>query len=286
MIETARQINLIYQFWIHTDAIRTIGPLEEVLNTPSHHRAHHGSNRRYLDRNHGSILIVWDRLFGTFQREHADDPVVYGLTTNIETFNPLAHRHPRVRRHRHRRRRRAHLGRPAVVTCCADRAGPTQRRPDRARRRGRTDRLLGGPGRLIAPVGGQARVGPVRDRRCHHLTHRQISFPGGTMPTDVVIVSAVRTPIATAYKGSLDRGRRLDASPRSPSAPPSERSGVPAELIEDIGFGESMQGGGNVGRYAANQLGMVAGARRGHPALVRLGHGGHPVDRREHRRRA
>ncbi len=89
MIETARQINLIYQFWIHTDAIRTIGPLEEVLNTPSHHRAHHGSNRRYLDRNHGSILIVWDRLFGTFQRERADDPVVYGLTTNIDTYNPL-----------------------------------------------------------------------------------------------------------------------------------------------------------------------------------------------------
>jgi len=89
LIETARQINLIYQFWIHTDAVRTIGPLEEVLNTPSHHRAHHGSNRRYLDRNHGSILIVWDRLFGTFQRERADDPVVYGLTTNIDTYNPL-----------------------------------------------------------------------------------------------------------------------------------------------------------------------------------------------------
>lgn len=89
MIETARQINLLYQFWIHTDAVRTIGPLEEVLNTPSHHRAHHGSNRRYLDRNHGSILIIWDRLFGTFQRELDEDPVVYGLTKNIETFNPL-----------------------------------------------------------------------------------------------------------------------------------------------------------------------------------------------------
>jgi sterol desaturase/sphingolipid hydroxylase (fatty acid hydroxylase superfamily) len=89
LIETARQINLLYQFWIHTDAIRTIGPLEEVLNTPSHHRAHHGSNRRYLDRNHGSILIVWDRLFGTFQRELDEDPVVYGLTKNIETFNPV-----------------------------------------------------------------------------------------------------------------------------------------------------------------------------------------------------
>jgi sterol desaturase/sphingolipid hydroxylase (fatty acid hydroxylase superfamily) len=87
-IETARQLNLIYQFWIHTDAIRRLGPLEEVLNTPSHHRAHHGSNRRYLDRNHGSILILWDRLFGTFQRELDEDPVIYGLTKNIDTFNP------------------------------------------------------------------------------------------------------------------------------------------------------------------------------------------------------
>lgn len=89
LIETARQVNLLYQYWIHTDAIRRIGALEEVLNTPSHHRAHHGSNRRYLDRNHGSILIVWDRLFGTFQRELDEDPVVYGLTKNIGTFNPL-----------------------------------------------------------------------------------------------------------------------------------------------------------------------------------------------------
>jgi len=89
LIETARQLNLIYQYWIHTDAIRSLGPFEEVLNTPSHHRAHHGSNRKYLDRNHGSILIVWDRLFGTFEREDPEDPVIYGLTKNIETYNPL-----------------------------------------------------------------------------------------------------------------------------------------------------------------------------------------------------
>lgn len=87
LIEQARGVNLIYQFWIHTEAIRSIGPLERVLNTPSHHRVHHGSNRRYLDRNHGSILIVWDRLFGTFEPE--TEPVVYGLTTNIDTFNPV-----------------------------------------------------------------------------------------------------------------------------------------------------------------------------------------------------
>ena len=87
MVEQARALNLIYQFWIHTEAIRSIGWLERVLNSPSHHRVHHGSNRRYLDRNHGSILIVWDRLFGTFEPE--TEPVVYGLTTNIDTYNPV-----------------------------------------------------------------------------------------------------------------------------------------------------------------------------------------------------
>jgi sterol desaturase/sphingolipid hydroxylase (fatty acid hydroxylase superfamily) len=87
LIEQARGLNLIYQFWIHTEAIRTVGRLERVLNTPSHHRVHHGSNRRYLDRNHGSILIVWDKLFGTFEPE--TEPVVYGLTRNIETYNPV-----------------------------------------------------------------------------------------------------------------------------------------------------------------------------------------------------
>jgi sterol desaturase/sphingolipid hydroxylase (fatty acid hydroxylase superfamily) len=86
LVLQARGLNLLYQYWIHTDAIRTIGPGEEVLNTPSHHRVHHGSNRRYLDRNHGSILIVWDRLFGTFERER--EPVVYGLTRNIRTHDP------------------------------------------------------------------------------------------------------------------------------------------------------------------------------------------------------
>ena len=95
LIAQARAVNLLYQYWIHTDAIRTLGPGEEVLNTPSHHRVHHGSNQRYLDRNHGSILIIWDRLFGTFRRE--DEPVVYGLTKNIHTYNPL-----RIATHEHR----------------------------------------------------------------------------------------------------------------------------------------------------------------------------------------
>jgi sterol desaturase/sphingolipid hydroxylase (fatty acid hydroxylase superfamily) len=87
LIERARGINLIYQFWIHTEAIGRIGVLERWFNSPSHHRVHHGSNRQYLDRNHGGILIVWDKLLGTFEPE--DEPVVYGLTTNIDTFHPV-----------------------------------------------------------------------------------------------------------------------------------------------------------------------------------------------------
>ena len=87
IVQDARAVNLIYQFWIHTEAVRSLGPLEKVFNSPSAHRVHHGSNRRYLDRNHGSILIIWDRLFGTYEPERED--VVYGLTTNIDTFNPL-----------------------------------------------------------------------------------------------------------------------------------------------------------------------------------------------------
>ncbi len=85
-VATARGVNLIYQFWVHTEAIDRIGRAERTLNSPSHHRVHHGSNRQYLDRNHGGILIIWDRMFGTFEPEH--DRVVYGLTTNIDTFNP------------------------------------------------------------------------------------------------------------------------------------------------------------------------------------------------------
>ncbi|MDV8002774.1 sterol desaturase family protein [Rhodococcus sp. IEGM 1408] len=87
LVQDARAINLIYQFWVHTEVVRSIGPFERVFNSPAHHRVHHGSNRRYLDRNHGSILILWDRLFGTFEPE--GERVVYGLTTNIDTFNPL-----------------------------------------------------------------------------------------------------------------------------------------------------------------------------------------------------
>ena len=84
----AQSWNLIYQFWIHTERIvRLPRWFEAVFNTPSHHRVHHGSNQQYLDRNYGGELILWDRMFGTFVPE--TERVRYGLTKNIDTFNPL-----------------------------------------------------------------------------------------------------------------------------------------------------------------------------------------------------
>ncbi|MFD7127227.1 MULTISPECIES: sterol desaturase family protein [Streptomyces] len=80
--------NLVYQFWVHTERVGKLPrPFEYVLNTPSHHRVHHASQGGYLDRNYGGILIVWDRMFGSFAAE-VERPV-YGLTKNITTYNPL-----------------------------------------------------------------------------------------------------------------------------------------------------------------------------------------------------
>ncbi|MFT4623220.1 MAG: alkylglycerol monooxygenase [Myxococcota bacterium] len=80
-------LNTLYQFWIHTELVRSTGPLEWVLNTPSHHRVHHGTNPEYLDKNYAGVLIIWDRLFGTFEREEAAP--VYGTVKPLESFNPL-----------------------------------------------------------------------------------------------------------------------------------------------------------------------------------------------------
>lgn len=83
-----QQVSLIYQFWIHTEAIDRLPRfMEFIFNTPSHHRVHHGSNLKYLDKNHGGVLIIWDRLFNTFQPE--EERPVYGLTKNIDTYNPV-----------------------------------------------------------------------------------------------------------------------------------------------------------------------------------------------------
>ncbi|HEX8754044.1 MAG TPA: sterol desaturase family protein [Solirubrobacterales bacterium] len=87
MILTQQAVSLIYQFWIHTERIKRLpAPIEFVFNTPSHHRVHHGSNELYLDRNYGGLLIIWDRLFGTFQGE--TERVRYGLTKNVRSFRP------------------------------------------------------------------------------------------------------------------------------------------------------------------------------------------------------
>ncbi|THD83564.1 sterol desaturase family protein [Aliigemmobacter aestuarii] len=83
-------LNLIYQFWIHTEAIgRMPRWFEAVMNTPSHHRVHHGRNARYLDANYAGVFIIWDKLFGTFVPELEDEKPEYGLVHNLGTFNPL-----------------------------------------------------------------------------------------------------------------------------------------------------------------------------------------------------
>lgn len=91
MVITMMTISLIYQFFQHTEVLdRLPKPIEFIFNTPSHHRVHHASNVRYLDRNHAGILIIWDRLFGTFEEEKKDEEaVIYGITTNIHTNNPF-----------------------------------------------------------------------------------------------------------------------------------------------------------------------------------------------------
>ncbi|XP_014365151.2 alkylglycerol monooxygenase [Papilio machaon] len=83
------QFSYLYMFWIHTEAIKSLGPLEYILNTPSHHRVHHGSNKYCLDVNYGGVLIIWDRIFGTFKPEIEKMEIVYGLIYNQPSFNPL-----------------------------------------------------------------------------------------------------------------------------------------------------------------------------------------------------
>ena len=91
MMFTMMGVSLIYQFFVHTELVDKLPkPIELIFNTPSHHRVHHASNIRYLDCNHAGILIIWDRMFGTFSEELKEiDKPVYGLTVNIETYNPM-----------------------------------------------------------------------------------------------------------------------------------------------------------------------------------------------------
>src|SRR5690606_15546184 len=81
-------IDILYQFWIHTEYVGKMGKvIEFIFNTPSHHRVHHGTNPKYLDKNHAGSLIIWDKLFGTFQKE--EEEVVYGITSPLNSWNPL-----------------------------------------------------------------------------------------------------------------------------------------------------------------------------------------------------
>lgn len=115
-----QQFNLLYQFWIHSSVINNLGPLEYVLNTPSHHKVHHGNekilfhffylikkycilndglifrkiiilgcNKIYLDKNYGGVLIIWDRLFGTFEKYSPKHEIIFGIVSQPRTFNPL-----------------------------------------------------------------------------------------------------------------------------------------------------------------------------------------------------
>ncbi|MGE4069987.1 MAG: sterol desaturase family protein [Lysobacterales bacterium] len=85
----AALLNLLYQFWIHTERIGSLGRFDRWFGSPSNHRVHHGVNERYLDKNYGGILMCWDHLFGTFEDERADDPVRYGTRAPVRSFNPL-----------------------------------------------------------------------------------------------------------------------------------------------------------------------------------------------------
>jgi sterol desaturase/sphingolipid hydroxylase (fatty acid hydroxylase superfamily) len=87
IIAVAGVISTLWGIVGHTQIIGKLGPLEWIFNTPSHHRVHHGANKQYIDKNYGNLLIIWDRMFGTFKGEQ--EPVKYGLVSNVNTFNPV-----------------------------------------------------------------------------------------------------------------------------------------------------------------------------------------------------
>jgi sterol desaturase/sphingolipid hydroxylase (fatty acid hydroxylase superfamily) len=82
-------INLGFQFFVHTEAVGKLGWLEQVFNTPSHHRVHHARNPKYIDRNYAGVLIIWDKLFGSFVEEDAAVPCEYGIVKPVRTHNPV-----------------------------------------------------------------------------------------------------------------------------------------------------------------------------------------------------
>jgi sterol desaturase/sphingolipid hydroxylase (fatty acid hydroxylase superfamily) len=89
LVTISLSLNLIYQFWIHTELISELGVLDLLLNTPSNHRVHHASNAQYIDKNYGGMTMIFDRLFGTYQSEQPEISLVYGLTKPINSYNPI-----------------------------------------------------------------------------------------------------------------------------------------------------------------------------------------------------
>ena len=82
-------MNLLFQFWIHTEVVDSLGPLGYLFNTPSFHRVHHGRNPYCIDKNYAGVLIIWDRLFGTFEAEKKDEQIAYGLVHPVGSFDPI-----------------------------------------------------------------------------------------------------------------------------------------------------------------------------------------------------
>jgi len=89
VLVTVNGVNLIYQFWVHTQTIRRMGVLDCIFVTPSNHRVHHAQNERYIDKNYGGIFILWDRIFGTFEDECADEVVTFGVRKPLANWNPF-----------------------------------------------------------------------------------------------------------------------------------------------------------------------------------------------------
>lgn len=89
ILVTVNAVNLIYQFWVHTQVVQRMGVLDRILVTPSNHRVHHAQNARYIDKNYGGMLILWDRMFGTFEDELEDDPVIFGVRKPLANWNPF-----------------------------------------------------------------------------------------------------------------------------------------------------------------------------------------------------
>lgn len=89
VVVSVGSLNLIYQFWVHTEHVGKLGWYEWIFVTPSNHRVHHAQNERYLDRNYGGLFIIWDRMFGTFQEELDEDPPIFGIRGPLHSFNPF-----------------------------------------------------------------------------------------------------------------------------------------------------------------------------------------------------